>query len=144
MNKANRSAFTLVEILIVVVILGILAAIVVPSMTRASLESSQGTTFSELQKIRRHVEMYMARNAGALPLVVDGSNGDWGAITGRSSEYLQGAPTNAWVGGDNARRVVHGTTADSEFTDAYGWIFDPDTGRVWAAGFDGEDRPLPR
>lgn len=144
MHKAHCSAFTLVEILIVIVILGILAAVIVPSVSGAAAESAQGTTFSELQKIRRHVEMYMARNAGALPLVIDGSNGDWGAITGRNSEFLQAAPTNAWVGGENARRVVHGSAADVVFTGAYGWIFDPDTGRVWAAGFDSDDRPLPR
>ena len=37
--KAKRSGFTLVEILIVVVILGILAAIVIPQFTEASTEA---------------------------------------------------------------------------------------------------------
>jgi prepilin-type N-terminal cleavage/methylation domain-containing protein len=37
--KTKRSGFTLVEILIVVVILGILAAIVIPQFTEASTEA---------------------------------------------------------------------------------------------------------
>ena len=135
-------AFTLVEILIVVVILGILAAIVVPRFTEASNDARQGTTFSELQKIRRHVDMFRARNAATLPAVVADSDGDWGELVGRDSEYLQAAPVNAHVGGANARRIRLATAPDSAFHTDYGWIFDPATGRVWAAAFDALDRPI--
>jgi len=54
MLATARKAFTLVEILIVVVILGILAAIVVPRFSNASTQSSQTafvTTLNELAKI---------------------------------------------------------------------------------------------
>ena len=46
-NRATR-AFTLVEILIVVVILGILAAIVIPQFTNASQEATAASIESQL------------------------------------------------------------------------------------------------
>ena len=50
--RANRG-FTLVEILIVVVILGILAAIVIPQFTEASTEAKLSSLCSDLQTIVR-------------------------------------------------------------------------------------------
>ena len=41
-------------------------------------------------------------------------------------------------------RIIHGAAADTAFHQDYGWIFDPDTGSVWAAAFDDNDAPLPR
>ena len=43
LSKTDRKAFTLVEILIVVVILGVLAAIVVPQFTSAAAESRKNS-----------------------------------------------------------------------------------------------------
>lgn len=124
------------------VILGILASIVIPNFTRSTDEAKTGITYSELMKIRRHVEMFRARNAGALPAIIDGSDGNWGALVGRNSEYLQGPPTNAHVGGANGKKIRFGTGPDSAFQTDYGWIVDPATGNVWAGSFDGDDRPL--
>jgi prepilin-type N-terminal cleavage/methylation domain-containing protein len=137
-----RSGFTLVEILIVVVILGILASIVVPRFTEASEQARNGTTFSELQKLRRHLDIYRARNAGAFPTVVADSDGDWGQLVGRTSEYLQGPPLNSHVGGSNGRKIVFGSGPDTAFQTNYGWIFDPNTGQVWAGAFGSDDQPL--
>ena len=58
MQRQVAHAFTLVEILIVVVILGILAAIVVPSFLGAVDQAAIGTTQSELTKLRRAVEVF--------------------------------------------------------------------------------------
>ncbi len=145
MSTRNRNGFTLVEILIVVVILGILAAIVIPSFTSASQEAQSNATYSELQKLRRHVEMYRVRNSGRMPSVTDG-DGTWGEIVGNAQEYLLSAPLNQWIGGANARvvRVVPDAVADTVFQTDYGWIFDPNNGQVWAGGFDDNDRPLAR
>ena len=56
-KRANRG-FTLVEILIVVVILGILAAIVIPQFTQASTEARVSSLQSNLQSIRSQIELY--------------------------------------------------------------------------------------
>jgi len=138
----RRAGFTLVEILIVVVILGILASIVVPQFARAAEQAKSDTTYSELQKIRRHIEIFKARNAGAMPAIVDNSIGDWGEIVGNRSQYLQGAPVNGHVGGGNAKRIRFGTEPDKAFQKDYGWIVDLTGGQVWAGSFDAEDKPL--
>lgn len=59
--KAQKG-FTLVEILIVVVILGILAAIVVPQFTQASTEAKYNSLCSNLQSIRSQIELYKVQH----------------------------------------------------------------------------------
>jgi len=56
--KAKKSGFTLVEILIVVVILGILAAIVIPQFTEASTEAKLSSLCTDLQTLRSQIELY--------------------------------------------------------------------------------------
>ena len=60
-NRAKR-AFTLIEILIVVVILGILAAIVIPQFTDASEEAMESSLRSQLQTIRAQIELWNVQN----------------------------------------------------------------------------------
>lgn len=138
-----RRAFTLVEILIVVVILGILAAIVVPQFANASEEASAGTTVYELEKLRRAVDVYRARWENHLPMVEAG-DGTWGALVSGDGEYLKAAPLNPYIGGPNARVVTIASGPDESYHRDYGWIFDDETGEVWAAGFNADDEPLPR
>ncbi len=56
--KTKNGGFTLVEILIVVVILGILAAIVIPQFTQASTEAREASLASNLQTIRSQIELF--------------------------------------------------------------------------------------
>ncbi|MCW5756949.1 MAG: prepilin-type N-terminal cleavage/methylation domain-containing protein [Phycisphaeraceae bacterium] len=137
-----RAAFTLVEILIVVVILAILAAIVVPQMVGAQVESQVNATLYDLGKIRRHVVVYQARN-DAFPTIEEG-DGTWGEIVGNGTEYLMMPPVNSYIGGTNRRTIVLGEEPDTTYHTDYGWIFNPDLGQVWAAGFDNNDNPLPK
>ena len=65
--KARKSGFTLVEILIVVVILGILAAIVIPQFTGASTEAKESSLMSNLQAMRSQVELYKIQHNDDLP-----------------------------------------------------------------------------
>jgi type II secretion system protein G len=62
-----KSGFTLVEILIVVVILGILAAIVIPQFTSASQEAKESALQSDLQSMRSQIELYKIHHNDLLP-----------------------------------------------------------------------------
>jgi general secretion pathway protein G len=64
--KAEKG-FTLVEILIVVVILGILAAIVIPQFTSASTEAKESALVSDLQAVRSQIELYKIHHNDNLP-----------------------------------------------------------------------------
>ena len=57
-----KKGFTLVEILIVVVILGILAAIVIPQFTEASTEARVSSLCSDLQTLRSQIELYKVQH----------------------------------------------------------------------------------
>jgi len=67
MRTHRAKGFTLVEILIVVVILGILAAIVVPQFTNASQDAVKSALSSQIQTITAQTELYRVQNFGQLP-----------------------------------------------------------------------------
>lgn len=143
MRRRSTTGFTLVEILIVVVILGILAAIVVPQFTKATDDASSTATYDTLNRVRRAIEIYHARNNSQWPDASAG-NGTWGGLNGPDSPFMREAPLNQWVGKLNGRVIVLGTGPDTGYQDQYGWIYDPTTGDVWAAAFDSQDRPFPK
>jgi general secretion pathway protein G len=65
-NRAKRG-FTLVEILIVVVILGILAAIVIPQFSQASTDAKVSSLQSNLQSIRSAIALYKIQHNDVVP-----------------------------------------------------------------------------
>ena len=65
-TRSARRGFTLIEILLVVVILGILAAIVVPHFTNAADDASISSARTQLQSMRSQIELYYSQN-GSYP-----------------------------------------------------------------------------
>ncbi len=92
-RKSAKRAFTLVEILIVVVILGILAAIVIPQFTDASQEASSASVKSILQTLRSQIELYRVKNNGIIPDLT----ANWDDLV--LGDYIQAAPINPITGG---------------------------------------------
>jgi prepilin-type N-terminal cleavage/methylation domain-containing protein len=112
-----RQAFTLIEILIVVVILGILAAIVIPQFTDASQEAAASNLRSQLQTIRSQIELYNVQNP-ATPYD-DTTLPDatfWDPLV--QGNYLQAAPLNP-------------LTADPGVNDPTGVAGAPAAGGAW-------------
>ena len=71
MRRTKRSGFTLIELLLVVVIIGILAAIVVPKLTGRSEDAKIGATQATMKNIRTALGMYETDN-GKFPTLEQG------------------------------------------------------------------------
>jgi prepilin-type N-terminal cleavage/methylation domain-containing protein len=71
----DQSGFTLMEILIVVILLGILAMVVVPQITISSEDTKASTLQSNLGQMRSLLEIYYAQHGETYPGTVDDSDG---------------------------------------------------------------------
>jgi type II secretion system protein G len=83
MSKLTRRGFTLIEILIVVVIIGLLAALVVPNITTTAEDAARSTARSQLAAVRSQIELYKLRYGGTIPPAsgTDGTDQLWVAMT---------------------------------------------------------------
>ena len=66
-HKDDASGFTLVELLIVVVILGVLAAIAIPQFTNSTDDAKVSALDSSLSEVRAAVELYYHQHNGVYP-----------------------------------------------------------------------------
>ena len=117
-GRAPRNGFTLIEILIVVIILGILAAIVVPQFSSASTDARNSSLSSTLATLRMQIQTYRLQHNDNLPDLTRG----WNCLTHRTDingnidpptgpvmgPYLQTIPVNSLTG-TRVPVVVDGT-----------------------------------
>jgi general secretion pathway protein G len=64
---ARRCAFTLVELVVVIMILGILAAVAVPKLIGTTANATDGGLKQTLSVVRDSIEMYAAEHGGQMP-----------------------------------------------------------------------------
>jgi general secretion pathway protein G len=147
MTRKN-TGFTLVEILIVVIILGILAAIVIPQFSEASNEARQSSLVTDLQTVRSQIELYKIQHQDIDPATnaTANSSGFWeqlnhktdanGVVDGGTlGRYLEQIPANPFVmnaAGKPSSDVFFGLAAGAAATD--GWAFDAASGIFGACG----------
>jgi general secretion pathway protein G len=136
MIRTNKHGFTLVEILIVVVILGILAAIVIPQFSNASQEASVNRVRADLQTMRSQIELYKIQHLGNRPTVANFA----AVMTGQTDingnvaagndfgPYLQAIPTNAFT---NLQTIVD-SSGGAPAADSGGWGYNAATGDIRA------------
>lgn len=137
MNGTNKNeGFTLVEILIVVVILGILAALVIPEFGNASDQAKSSNLASQLQTLRGQIELYKLQHS-SFPTLVQ----LWGNLTSKTTvagvvdaagtygPYLKKAPVNPYTNSSTVKAAGAGTATD-------GWEYNATTGELNAVGFN--------
>ena len=128
-----KSGFTLVEILIVVVILGILAAIVIPQFTEASTEAKTSSLMTDLQTMRSQIELYKVQHNDNPPTLIGfeaqitGQTDIYGAVGTDYGPYLQKIPTNPF--NDSSAFETWGTPG---LPGTIGWEYDESNGSIRA------------
>jgi general secretion pathway protein G len=132
----KKAAFTLVELLIVVVILGILAAVVIPQFSDASTETRMSSLQENLTTIRKQIDVYKLQHQGILPgqatfadqmtkkTDVDGTVN---VATGKFGPYLQRIPNNPFTNGGTGNDVTNTAAATNK-----AWFWEATTGEFKA------------
>jgi prepilin-type N-terminal cleavage/methylation domain-containing protein len=160
----KRHGFTLVEVLIVVVILGILAATVLPQFNLSTDDSREAALTQNLQILRSQIELYKFQHGGDYPgsgtptfedqmLKSTQEDGTVGAVGVHPyGPYLTGqVPPNPYNGKRGLNIVTTDITAvapgptvlDGDSVEA-GWIYNKSTGQIKAnsAGNAADGTPL--
>ncbi len=142
MYKTTRTkgwaGFTLVELMIVVSILGILAALVIPKFTDASVLAQSAATLDTLRGTRVALERYKMDHGDTYPDIGD----MWSALTGKTDldgtinaagnygPYLLSTPQNPYT--NSSTVVAFGAGAATD-----GWEYDTtEQPPLIAVGFD--------
>ena len=157
---SKRKGFTLVELLIVVVILGILAGIVIAGFSNTSTEAKENMLKENLRVIRTQIGVYRAQHIDVSPGYAGGDvtgvptemdflaqmtektdqYGDTATVDVAFGPYMRAWPVNPItkksavliLGNDEE---VPDTVAEGD----YGWLFKPDTVvfKAYCEGTDG-------
>lgn len=71
MNGRTRAAFTLIELLVVMAIIGILAALLLPTLNRSKAATRAVACMSNLHQVGIALQMYLQENNNHLPVMRD-------------------------------------------------------------------------
>jgi prepilin-type N-terminal cleavage/methylation domain-containing protein len=150
-TRKMKKGFSLVEIIIVVTILGILAAVVVPGFQNHVANAKESAVKSDVTTIRSEIELYKLQHKGVPPGYVDGAEGSVAtlklqltattAATGAASAstvpvdpylygpYLKKIPENPY----NGLSTITYVPAGADFSGAAdgvssGWLYKRETG----------------
>lgn len=153
----GRAAFTLLELMVTMVIVGVIAAIAVPRMGAAADSAAYAASRRDHAQLQRQIELYAAEHMGVFPANSgDGTNAAHSSaafvsqltLNSRLSGVVSSSPSSSFLYGPylrtgipalkvgpkaglNAVRVVTGTTRpDPSAAYAAGWVYSDTTGQI--------------
>jgi general secretion pathway protein G len=142
-TQLRRKAFTLIEVLIVVIIMAILAATIIPQFSSSTTDAKKSSLKFNVQTICTQVQLYKVQHNGTMPTFANFANqmtlptDVTGATTGTSliyGPYIQGQiPANPYSGSNAVVKVATaGTVPTAVVSGGAGWQYDETTGGFYA------------
>jgi prepilin-type N-terminal cleavage/methylation domain-containing protein len=144
--SVNRfRGFTLVEILIVVVIMAVLAAVVIPQFSSSTEDAKRSTGEFNVSTLRSIIQAYKGQHRDANPAfdataksltvllnktksdgTVDNTNGTYGP-------YLVEFPDNPYTGIRDVKVITNNPAKASDVTAGQngGWLYNATVGNIW-------------
>jgi general secretion pathway protein G len=136
---APRHAFTLVEVMIVIVVIAIIAGLVIPQFADSTKNAKTSGAKFNLQMMRKQLELYRQHHNGVLPgadlkemLARTNASGAIGTTDLYPyGPYLAEVPNNPFTDAATIRAAAaNPPTAASGAVDA-GWLYHAATGQIW-------------
>lgn len=126
---ANRRGFTLIELVIIIVVLGILAAVAIPKYQDMSAQAKDAACRGALGALRSGITIYYANQA------VTTGTAAWPSLVQLSTVgtvMAQAIPKNPYQTNTNAPdSIVTGVTKGTIVGARGGWAYLASTGEIW-------------
>lgn len=115
----KRAAFTLIELMIVVAIIGVLAAIAIPKFASLINKSREGQTKGTLATLRTAISVYYSDTGGIYPM-------DDLTVLSLNGKYISGIPPAKLPNTPHpdSGQVNAASSEDTLLTDEGGWSYD--------------------
>lgn len=143
---SRRSAFTLIEVLIVVVIMAVLAATIIPQFASSTTDAKASALKFNLHGLRQQIEMYKLQHNGVAPALTGGTlpgmlfatdvaGATNNSITPTSTypfgPYVQGGalPANPFDGTVTVTQISTFPPTATAGT-GQGWLYEPTSGQL--------------
>jgi prepilin-type N-terminal cleavage/methylation domain-containing protein len=128
-SRGDNRGFTLIELVIVIVVLGILASVAVPKYQDITSQAKESACRSSLSSLRQGIVLWQANNiikTGVKTYPPRDSLATVGVI------MAQAIPRNPFQNKANAPdSIVTGVTKGVVVGTRGGWAYKPSTGQVW-------------
>jgi len=129
MRKRGNRGFTLIELVIIIAVLGILAAVAIPKYANITSESKEAAARGALGGLRSGITIYYANQA------VTTGTASWPTVSQLSTPGIvmeQSLPANPYQHPDSAAdSMVTGVTKGAPVGSRGGWAYNAITGEVW-------------
>lgn len=134
----NQKGFTLIELVMIIVILGILAAVAIPKYQDLSSEAKEAAARNSLGSLRSGITIFYANQA------VTTGTATWPTLPELATSgtvMAQSIPENPFQDAANAPdSIVTGVTKGTIVGTRGGWAYNPSTGEIWPnTSVDGEN-----
>jgi prepilin-type N-terminal cleavage/methylation domain-containing protein len=126
----SQSGFTLIELIIIIVVLGILAAVAIPKYQDITNEAKTSACKGALGSLRSGISIYYANQ------IVKTGTPTWPPIDSMrrvGTVIIQSLPANPYQLANRAPdSIVTGVTKGTVVGNRGGWAYKPSTGEIWA------------